>query len=158
MITHVAIYKVVQIWPGLIVCKQVTVCPGHIWTTLYFGTVVRQSCKLAESRSEFLSRLMIVWPYRKAWRPQNIQILLISLSYLSLISLPTPKCGKFSNWNTFMEFSSPLCVFHNTHAWRFYRTRIHKAFKLRIYLIWLPNINDRNPVLCSNRNIYLCHV
>ena len=30
------IYKVVQIWPGLFVCKQVTVCPGHIWTTLYF--------------------------------------------------------------------------------------------------------------------------
>jgi hypothetical protein len=27
-------YKVVQIWPGLFVCKQVTVCPGHIWTTL----------------------------------------------------------------------------------------------------------------------------
>jgi hypothetical protein len=29
------IYKVVQIWPGLFVCKQVTACPGHIWTTLY---------------------------------------------------------------------------------------------------------------------------
>jgi hypothetical protein len=29
-------YKVVQIWPGLFVYKQVTVCPGHIWTTLYF--------------------------------------------------------------------------------------------------------------------------
>jgi hypothetical protein len=29
-------YKVVQIWPGLFVCKQVTVYPGHIWTTLYF--------------------------------------------------------------------------------------------------------------------------
>jgi hypothetical protein len=29
------IYKVVQIWPGLIVCKQVAVSPGHIWTTLY---------------------------------------------------------------------------------------------------------------------------
>jgi hypothetical protein len=29
------IYKVVQIWPGLFVCKQVTVCPGHIWTILY---------------------------------------------------------------------------------------------------------------------------
>jgi hypothetical protein len=28
-------YKVVQIWPGLFVCKQVTVCPGHVWTTLY---------------------------------------------------------------------------------------------------------------------------
>jgi hypothetical protein len=24
-------YNVVQIWPGLIVCKQVTVCPGHIF-------------------------------------------------------------------------------------------------------------------------------
>ena len=30
-----SIYKVVQIWPGLFVCKQVTVCSGHIWTTLY---------------------------------------------------------------------------------------------------------------------------
>jgi hypothetical protein len=29
------IYKVVQIRPGRFVCKQVTVCPGHIWTTLY---------------------------------------------------------------------------------------------------------------------------
>jgi hypothetical protein len=29
-------YKVVQMWPGLIVCKLVTVCPGHIWTTLYY--------------------------------------------------------------------------------------------------------------------------
>jgi hypothetical protein len=28
-------YKLVEIWPGLFVCKQVTVCPGHIWTTLY---------------------------------------------------------------------------------------------------------------------------
>jgi hypothetical protein len=33
---------VVQIWPGLFVCKQVTVCPGHIWTTLYF---IRDSCQ-----------------------------------------------------------------------------------------------------------------
>jgi NRPS condensation-like uncharacterized protein len=29
------LYKVVQIWPGRFVCKHVTVCPGHIWTTLY---------------------------------------------------------------------------------------------------------------------------
>ena len=33
-------YKVVQIWPGLIVCQQVTVCPGHIWTTLYLPIYV----------------------------------------------------------------------------------------------------------------------
>jgi hypothetical protein len=29
-------YKVVQIWPGLFVCKQAGYSPGHIWTTLYF--------------------------------------------------------------------------------------------------------------------------
>jgi hypothetical protein len=37
----VSLYKVVQIWPGLIVCKQVTVCPGHIWTTLYMNDLCR---------------------------------------------------------------------------------------------------------------------
>jgi hypothetical protein len=37
------IYKVVQIWPGLIVCKLVTVCPGHIWTTLYTSSVKKYS-------------------------------------------------------------------------------------------------------------------
>jgi hypothetical protein len=31
---------VVQIWLGLFVCKQVTVCPGRIWTTLY-NTLIR---------------------------------------------------------------------------------------------------------------------
>jgi hypothetical protein len=34
---------VVQIWPGLIVCKQVTVCPGHIWTTLYNRNYLRKT-------------------------------------------------------------------------------------------------------------------
>jgi len=29
------IYKVVQIWPGLFVCKSGDISPGHIWTTLY---------------------------------------------------------------------------------------------------------------------------
>jgi hypothetical protein len=41
-------YKVVQIWPGLIVCKQVTVCPGHIWTTLYFITSLHRRCDIAK--------------------------------------------------------------------------------------------------------------
>jgi hypothetical protein len=40
-ITIIITYKVVQIWPGLFVCKQVTVCPGHIWTTLYFSMHLR---------------------------------------------------------------------------------------------------------------------
>ena len=37
------IYKVVQIWPGRFVCKQVTVCPGHIWTTLYNGIILNKN-------------------------------------------------------------------------------------------------------------------
>jgi hypothetical protein len=37
---YIYIYKVVKIWPGLFVCKQVTVCPGHIWTTLYIYVCV----------------------------------------------------------------------------------------------------------------------
>jgi hypothetical protein len=37
---HPFTYKVFQIWPGLIVCKLVTVCPGHIWTTLYKHTLI----------------------------------------------------------------------------------------------------------------------
>ena len=32
---YIYTHKVVQLRPGLIVCKQVTVCPGHILTTLY---------------------------------------------------------------------------------------------------------------------------
>jgi len=28
-------YKVVQIWPGLFVCKSGDISPGHIWTILY---------------------------------------------------------------------------------------------------------------------------
>ena len=42
-ITSTNKYKVVQIWPGLFVCKQVTVCPGHIWTTLYQHTLYNNS-------------------------------------------------------------------------------------------------------------------
>jgi hypothetical protein len=33
-------YKVIQIWPGLFVYKQVTVCPGHIWTTMYMSAAL----------------------------------------------------------------------------------------------------------------------
>ena len=29
-------YKLVQIWPGLFVCKSGDISPGHIWTTLYY--------------------------------------------------------------------------------------------------------------------------
>jgi hypothetical protein len=38
-------YEVVQIWPELFVCKQVTVCPCHIWTTLYRQFLHRSKMK-----------------------------------------------------------------------------------------------------------------
>jgi hypothetical protein len=38
-------YKVVQTWPGLFVCKQVTVCPSHIWTTLYNSETRWNNCR-----------------------------------------------------------------------------------------------------------------
>jgi hypothetical protein len=57
-------YKVVQIWPGLIVCKQVTVCPDHIWTTLYINlqthkTYFQEICTRISTYSENCS--MIPW-------------------------------------------------------------------------------------------------
>jgi hypothetical protein len=51
-------YKMVQIWPGRFVCKQITVCPGHIWTTLYIGV----SCILFYSAS--LCRAICRWAVR----------------------------------------------------------------------------------------------
>ena len=55
------IYKVVQIWPGLFVCKQVTVCPGHIWTTLYIGA------SISEDISASIFRVQRAPP--KCWYP-----------------------------------------------------------------------------------------
>ena len=70
------IYKVVQIWPGLFVCKQVTVCPGHIWTTLYFTLLCRRTSwaglqtLLSCSRSKGVSRKQSFsnWVQRKGVR------------------------------------------------------------------------------------------
>jgi hypothetical protein len=47
---------VVQIWPGLFVCKQVTVCPGHIWTTLYILNGLLHIATLWYAASYFISR------------------------------------------------------------------------------------------------------
>jgi hypothetical protein len=37
-------YNVVQIWSGLFVCKQVALCSGHIWTTLYMAFMDTWKC------------------------------------------------------------------------------------------------------------------
>jgi hypothetical protein len=66
---------VVQIWPGLIVCKQVTACPGHIWTTLYFflsaSTLKSHSRVFLSYAAVFVSwlrgnRCLVKWKSRTA--------------------------------------------------------------------------------------------
>jgi hypothetical protein len=55
-------YKVVQIWPGLIVCKQVTVCPSHIWTTLYFRFLTSYHRQLILMTSVVTFSTICAWP------------------------------------------------------------------------------------------------
>jgi hypothetical protein len=47
------------------VCKQVTVCPGHIWTTLYF-TMFNNVCDMLRSYFDCLQALIYkvvqIWP------------------------------------------------------------------------------------------------
>jgi hypothetical protein len=50
---NVVKYKVVQIWPGRFVCKQVTVCPGHIWTTLYMAKIMLPYTECYKRGTEF---------------------------------------------------------------------------------------------------------
>ena len=57
-------YKVVQIWPGRFVCKQVTVCPGHIWTTLYFWFVYI-FCTLECNMYISVFKEIDVFPYKR---------------------------------------------------------------------------------------------
>jgi hypothetical protein len=71
----VAKYKVVQIWPGRFVCKQVTVCPGHIWTTLYL------SC------SKFSNDLLPVFMFlfRPAFWPRDMTVYLVFSAFTSFV-------------------------------------------------------------------------
>jgi hypothetical protein len=51
-LSSLRIYNVVQIWLGRFVCKQVTVCPGHIWTTLYLYWYIPTKHSWSSSSSE----------------------------------------------------------------------------------------------------------
>jgi hypothetical protein len=98
------IYKVVQIWPGLFVCKQVTVFPGHIWTTLYFNIILLSTPTpskqhLSFTRSYQKSACISILPHtchmpgssnppwldhpNTWWKAQIIKFLIINFSPLS---------------------------------------------------------------------------
>jgi hypothetical protein len=89
-------YKVVQIWSGLFVCKQVTVCPGHIWTTLY-------NLKLS-------------------WQLNSINILkLIAKSGDLMVSKPTFREPSLSSSGNWLEMKSVRVVTYLpeplAHSW-----------------------------------------
>ena len=65
----------VQIWPGRFVCKEVTVCPGHIWTTftvcpghiwttLYNEHEKAEASAANELSSSVITRREVVWNRR----------------------------------------------------------------------------------------------
>jgi hypothetical protein len=63
-------YKVVQIWSGLIVCKQVTVCPGHIWTTLYIHVGLKHlNCK---TKNKLEVSVKQSYPYTGLGEPRGL--------------------------------------------------------------------------------------
>jgi hypothetical protein len=42
------IYKVVQIWPGLVGLVYTQISPGHIWITLYLPVFMTTGCGIQE--------------------------------------------------------------------------------------------------------------
>ena len=64
---YVWLYKVVQIWPGLICVYTSRICPGHIWTTLY------NSFKQWNIRDIWLSSNFRRWNIRDIWLPNRFK-------------------------------------------------------------------------------------
>jgi hypothetical protein len=102
------IYKVVQIWPGLILCKQVTVCPGHIWTTLFFHTF-------------FFLNLFRFFLYYLVFLIHSCSFAAIFFSSSSFIHLSSHyySCSSFR----FSSYSTSLCLFSRTNFSRLDVTR-----------------------------------
>jgi hypothetical protein len=70
---------VVQIWPGLIVCTQVTVCPGHTWTTLYLNILRKYTINYTALNGNSFKKLKEVC-YKKTeqfWHILLVQFLLV---------------------------------------------------------------------------------
>jgi len=63
---HIWIYNVVQVWPGLFVCKSGDISPGHIWNTLYihYALIIFYMMLTYESKNNTNTRLtafIYVW-------------------------------------------------------------------------------------------------
>jgi hypothetical protein len=104
---YIYTHKVVQIWPGLIVCKQVTVCPGHIWTTLYIHKCIHIERVSFSITLNFLITysflIIITWSYSPTQALASCAIRLHwSLSWAFLLHLITFYVQIFS-WPLYIQ-------------------------------------------------------
>jgi hypothetical protein len=78
----------VQIWPGRFVCKQVTVCPGNIWITLYYrklGTSKHATFSHPTRRPNSFVFGCLIW---------NLFITLINTNYSHWMPVPVAERSK----------------------------------------------------------------
>jgi hypothetical protein len=87
------IYKVVQIWPGLILCKQVTICPGHIWTTLYINSLVYTSESWLKKSNGFIK----FTGRKQCAREKNVLDTFYTTHYIHMSQIQTHCCPSNSN-------------------------------------------------------------
>jgi hypothetical protein len=88
---YIVIYKVVQIWPGLFVCKEVTVYPGHIWTRLQVASFLLLSVCVWKSMCLFLITSSKYHIYKSHNRARGrIKSTVISAASCTSVSYPPP--------------------------------------------------------------------
>jgi hypothetical protein len=100
--THTYTHKVVQIWPGLIICKLVTVCPGHIWTTLYISLMTNT-----------FSHVVLFCAFMSVFTHQYLYYNSIFRRGMSLIAEPIEgsqaiRCSRHSCFNSVVSHVHPL--------------------------------------------------
>jgi hypothetical protein len=119
------IYKVVQIWPGRFVCKQVTVCPGHIWTTLY----MHYKIPFHYSSDQYICDCYTCYKFRQLltsypWRPFS--------PLCPTSSLLTVHCELLHTLQVFYRHTAIRLLFLSQHPFLLNR------YKLQIMLLAFP--------------------
>jgi hypothetical protein len=135
-------YKVVQIWPGLIVCKQVTVCPCHIWTTLYKWEIkltYRRSPEARNGQHEMVSGRAS--DYRSSCLPWRRMVYITYFQTLA-VSYQNARCYIPSLLSPLFRSGSRFLFPVSDSQWLFLSSRVlpdfkpHKHFPILIFLSW----------------------
>jgi hypothetical protein len=135
---YVHMYKVVQIWPGLFVCKQVTACPGHIWTTLY---------------------VCMYFMYVCTYIPMHI-------CFCVCMHVDTSNAGKTYNKSVspiyaccFSHVKSVQCLFHSSTHWCLHCMQKHVAKFMLHAAVFAENKFVMKPEcsFCCSEQSTFCH-